>query len=596
MGSGNWRKYYHPLHVERVWAGLQRCQATGEEWEDTHPILGQDGQYRWFLSRAVPIRDSQKQIVRWFATATDVTAQIEAEQRIKVLNRNLAHQIEALQTIMQVLPVGVAVAQDPECANVSGNAALREMLGLNADENLSFTDSLPFEILRDGKPLLPGQLPIQQAIQSKSSIGGTELEIRRRDGHLVHTVTSASPLFDDFGNVRGAVAAHFDVTSRRAMEDTLRERAELMDLASEAIMVRDAQGLVRYWNAGAELLYGWRRDEIVGRHMHNTLQTTFPVSTAEIHDTLARTGRWEGNLIQHTKNGMEITVSCRKALKNEKNGSGTILEINHDITGELRIQEVLQKTEKLAAMGRVAGMIAHEINNPLEAITNAIFLLRSHASLDDEARDYARMANDELRRVAHITRQTLSFYRESQQAVSVDIAEILEDVLAIHRPSAEKSGITLQMKTRSHNAILGLPGELRQVFLNLVVNAIQAMPRGGCLRVYVHESVERTGQRKGVRISICDTGTGIRREDGEKVFEPFFTTKSMKGTGLGLWISRGIVHKYEGTIRFRTLRRGSSNATCFSVFLPSAQRAGDVLPFDDSDSLNQLPLWSSLAS
>jgi signal transduction histidine kinase len=330
--------------------------------------------------------------------------------------------------------------------------------------------------------------------------------------------------------------------------------------------------------------------------MHNTLETRFPVPFSEIQEITARTGRWEGNLIQRTKNGTEITVSCRKALKNEEDGSGTILEINRDITTELRMQEVLQKTEKLAAMGRVAGMIAHEINNPLEAITNAIFLLRSHPSLNDEARDYARMANEELRRVAHITRQTLSFYRESQQAVPVDVAEILEDILAIHRPSAAKSGITLQMKTRNHNAILGLPGELRQVFLNLIVNAIQAMPKGGCLRVHVHESMERTGQRKGVRISICDTGTGIRQEDGEKVFEPFFTTKSMKGTGLGLWISRGIVHKYEGTIRFRTLRQGCSNLTCFSVFLPSAQTPGDALPFDDSDSLNQLPLWSSAAS
>jgi len=596
----SWRKYYHPSHVERVCTGLQHSLDTGEEWEDTHPILGQDGRYRWFLSRAVPIRDSQKRVVRWFATATDVTAQIEAEERIKILNRNLAQQINQLQTIMQVLPIGVAVAEDPECRKVSGNAALLETLGMNANENLSrdgLQDGVPaFEVFRDNQRLPARQRPLQRAIRTKSAIHGSELEIRRRDGNLIHAVVSASPLLDDFGEVQGAVATCFDVTSRRTMEDTLRERAELMDLASEAIMVRDRRGLVRYWNAGAERLYGWKREEIIGRHMHNTLETTFPIPFPEVQDITAKTGRWEGNLIQRTKNGTEVTVACRKALKTEEDGSGTILQINRDITSELQMQEVLQKTEKLAAMGRVAGMIAHEINNPLEAVINAVFLLLNNPSLDSDARDFAEMANAELRRVAHITRQTLSFYRESRQPVPVAIAEILEDILSLHQQSLTKSGVTPQVKMRSRHAILGLPGELRQVFLNLVVNAIQSMPEGGRLRVHVHESTERKGLRKGVRISISDTGTGIQPEDGEKIFEPFFTTKSMKGTGLGLWISRGIVHKYEGTIRYRSLRRGCRNMTCFSVFLPGAHVPLDVLPFDTCESPDQLPLWEPKAS
>jgi PAS domain S-box-containing protein len=597
-GDG-WMNYYHPSHVERVCAGLRNSIDTGEEWEDTHPILGQDGRYRWFLSRAVPIHDSQNRVVRWFATATDVTCQIEAEERIKVLNRNLAQQINQLQTIMEVLPVGVAVAEDPECTKVSGNTALREMLGMNANENLSLVGfpegAAPFAFYQDLQRVPIDRRPLRQAVRTKSAIGGSELEIRRQDGRLIHAVVSASPLLDDFGEVQGAVAAVFDATSRRAMEETLRERAELIDLTSEAIIVRDRLGLVRYWNLGAERLYGWKRNEIIGKHLHNTLETRFPIPFQDIQDMIAWTGRWEGNLIQRTKNGTEITIACRKALKTE-DGSGTILEINRDITGELQIQEVLRKTEKLAAMGRVAGMIAHEINNPLEAIINAVFLLLKHPSLDAEARDYAQMANEELRRVAYITRQTLSFYRESQQPVPVAITEILENILSLHQQSLVKSGVTPQVKMRSRQTILGLPGELRQVFLNLVVNAIQSMPNGGRLRVHVHESMERQGLRKGVRISICDTGTGIQPEDGERIFEPFFTTKSMKGTGLGLWISRGIVHKYEGTIRYRSLRRSCRNITCFSVFLPGAHEPSDALPFDKSESPDQLPLWEPKAS
>jgi PAS domain S-box-containing protein len=575
MQAGGWVQCYHPGEVERVCTGLQHSQETGQEWEDTHQILGKDGGYRWFLSRAVPIRDSQNRLVRWFGTATDVTSQIEAEEKIKTLNRDLLQQITKMETIMQVLPVGVGIAQDPECATVSGNAALRGILGIPEGEKLELGTQggdPGFEVFRANQALLPDQLPMRQAVRTKSQVGSRELEIRRKDGRTVHTVVSASPLFDDHGKVQGAVGAYFDVTERRAMEDALRERVALMELASEAIMVRDRLGLVRYWNAGAECLYGWKREEMIGRHMHDTLKTKFPVPAAEIQEAIARTGRWEGKLVQRTKNGAEVTVASRKALKPEEHGTGgTILEINRDITSEVRMQEVLQKAEKLAAMGRVAGAIAHEINNPLEAIINAVYLLRNHPSLDEDVRHFARMAYEELQRVSHITRQTLSFYRESEHAVPVVLGQILEDVLWLQRTTLSKNGIDCHMKNRSNHTILGFPGELKQVFLNLLGNAIQAMPNGGRLRVHVHESIEPRGQRKGIRVSLCDTGTGIKHEHAEKVFEPFFTTKSMKGTGLGLWISRGIVHKYEGTIRFRTLRSGSSYMTCFSVFFPGSR-------------------------
>jgi len=243
---------------------------------------------------------------------------------------------------------------------------------------------------------------------------------------------------------------------------------------------------------------------------------------------------------------------------------------NTDITERKQAEEALVKSERLAAMGRLAGIIAHEINNPLEAISNAFYLLRDHPSLDEEARYYSKLAEEELARVAHITKQTLSFYRESQRAIALSLAEVLDNVIELQSRNLHMNSVALEKQFRTQGQIQGYPVELKQVFLNIIGNAVQAMPNGGRLRVALRESSGRKSGRRGFRISICDTGVGIRPEHAKRLFEPFFSTKEAKGTGLGLWISKGIIQKYEGTIRFRSLTVGGRNATCFSVFIPTS--------------------------
>jgi PAS domain S-box-containing protein len=351
--------------------------------------------------------------------------------------------------------------------------------------------------------------------------------------------------------------------------EELSERADLLDLASEAIIVRDMNGLTRFWNSGAETIYGWRREEILGKDLHAMLATRFPSSFSEVQSSLATTGRWEGNLHQRTRDGREITAACRKVVKKDKTGSPTVvLETIRDITATLRAEEVLRNAEKMAAMGRVAGIIAHEINNPLEAILNIFHLLRNHTSLDAEAMEYTRMAEQELVRVAHIVKQTLSFYRESQQPVTVSIAEVLDNVLELQSRNIQLQGITLEKRYAAEATVHGFPGEFRQVFMNLIVNAIQSMPQGGRLRINVRKHFDSRTMKPGVSVSIIDTGSGISPEHARELFEPFFTTKSTKGTGLGLWISKGIVQKYEGKICFRSVRQSNGYTTCFQVMLP----------------------------
>jgi PAS domain S-box-containing protein len=356
----------------------------------------------------------------------------------------------------------------------------------------------------------------------------------------------------------------------RENENLLRERADLLELASEAILVRDLSGVLTYWNAGAEALYGWERSEVLGNPIHEILRTDFPAEATSRESTLINRGRWDGNLIQKTRDGREVIVASRQVFKKEV---GSILEINRDITAQIRAEEALRQTERLAAMGRVAGIIAHEINNPLEAITNAFYLLRNHPSLDEEARYYAQLGEMELARVGHITKQTLGFYRESQHPVDVPIAEILDDVLQLQGRQLLMSRIKVNKKYFAAGEIRGFPVELRQVFLNLISNAIQAMPDGGDLRIRMGTRWNEANRRADLCISICDTGDGISPEHAKHLFEPFFTTKSTKGTGLGLWISQGIIQKYDGKIRFRSIHFKDRHITSFRVVLPGANSA-----------------------
>jgi two-component system, NtrC family, sensor kinase len=357
----------------------------------------------------------------------------------------------------------------------------------------------------------------------------------------------------------------------RKSEAQFRVRAELLELASEAIMVRDSDDHVVFWNAGAENLYGWRREEAIGQSIHQMLRTVFPVPREEIVATLNTDEWWQGNLTQQTRDGREIIVACRKTMNRETN---LVLEVGRDITAQIRAEQALLESEKLAAMGRVAGIIAHEINNPLAAITNLFYLLRGHSSLDNDARQIASLAEQQLERVSHITRQTLSFYRESKQPIAIPVRDLIDDVLALQESMLRGSGIHVKKDYSPGCVVRGFPAELRQVFLNLIGNAVQAMPEGGTLRVNVKESTDWTREPlHGTTVSILDTGAGIQPGDEEKIFQPFFSTKSTKGTGLGLWISKGIVQKYDGRISFRSHRRGESCVTCFRVFLPGTPAA-----------------------
>ena len=242
-------------------------------------------------------------------------------------------------------------------------------------------------------------------------------------------------------------------------------------------------------------------------------------------------------------------------------------------------EEALARSEKLASMGRLAASIAHEINSPLSALTNTIYLLSTHSALDATARQYVAMADEELRRAARITKQVLAFYRESPKPERCKMAEVLDDVLELYQPKLIKSNIAVTRDYRNEGSINGYPSEMRQVFANLVGNAMDAMSKGGTINVRVSATRDwASPSRCGVRISIADSGLGISRQNQKSVFHPFFTTKGESGTGLGLWLSRGIVRRHGGRMNLRSRTKGEPRGAVFSIVLPAAGEESQLTP------------------
>jgi PAS domain S-box-containing protein len=242
-----------------------------------------------------------------------------------------------------------------------------------------------------------------------------------------------------------------------------------------------------------------------------------------------------------------------------------------DVTDQKRMEAALRDSEKLATTGRLAAAIAHEINNPLEALANLFYLLETHPSLDDDARRYANLANKELQRVAHITKQMLAFYRHSAAPVPLKLSEILDGVIELYETKLTRKNIAVQRHYAGETIVRGFPSDLRQLFANLLGNAIEASGGNRTIRLHISNSRDWMNlNRRGVRVAIADSGSGIPPATRKKLFEPFFTTKGEAGTGLGLWVSKGIVQKHEGTISFRSSVRQGSNGTVFSVFIPAS--------------------------
>ncbi|HUS18791.1 MAG TPA: PAS domain-containing sensor histidine kinase [Terriglobales bacterium] len=236
-----------------------------------------------------------------------------------------------------------------------------------------------------------------------------------------------------------------------------------------------------------------------------------------------------------------------------------------DTQDRKRAEEALRRSEKLASAGRLSATIAHEINNPLEAVTNLLFLIKSNEKVDPEAKGFLEMMEHELNRVVHITKQTLAFYRDAASPGLIPLREMADGLMTIYGKRATSKELDVRIECPSDLQVISNPGELRQIISNLLSNALDAVPAGGRITLRLRKA--GLAPRAGVRITVADNGSGIAPGDRRKIFEPFFTTKEKVGTGLGLWVCRDLVEKNGGRIRYRSSQSGRRGTT-FSLFVP----------------------------
>jgi len=323
----------------------------------------------------------------------------------------------------------------------------------------------------------------------------------------------------------------------------------------------------------------------LSRHLGRTLPELLPAAVAkQLEDTILRVFADEepvGNLELTGYHGDPqrawtwlASVYPVRTKPQEVRWAGVIVL---DASERKKSEEALRKTEKLAATGRLAASIAHEINNPLEAITNLLFLLRNYCQLEDPALGYVVMAEHEARRISEITQQTLRFYRQSTSPARANMGDLLDSVLTLYHGKLNTLNIHVQRDYDPAMDLFCFAGEVRQVFANLVANSIDAMAEGGRLMVRARHSRNwKAPEETGVRFTIADTGCGMEPAVRARVFEPFFTTKEVTGTGLGLWVSHEIIVKSRGLVhvRSRVARNGRSHGTVFQIFLPDQPNEG----------------------
>jgi signal transduction histidine kinase len=253
-------------------------------------------------------------------------------------------------------------------------------------------------------------------------------------------------------------------------------------------------------------------------------------------------------------------------------------QLHREITERKRMEQALLNSEKLAATARLASTMAHEINNPLDAIGNLIFLL-APLQASPEAQAYISTLDQQVRGLSRIATQMLKFNRDQNRPSEFKLEELIREVLDFYRPQAERQGLAIIQRLETEGKIEGFRGEIIQVVTNLLLNALEVTPVGGKVVVHLYPAPAwlcGVHKRCGFCLSVADTGGGIDPQHYQRIFEPFFTTKGDKGTGLGLWLCTGIVNRVCGSIRVWSSRRPGRSGTCFSVFLPAEE--GTFIP------------------
>ncbi|MFP5277779.1 MAG: PAS domain S-box protein [Acidobacteriota bacterium] len=544
----NWFSRIHPPDRNRVELLMYEGHRLGRmdfEYRYQHPDLG----LRWLQCKG----QRRMSETRMFGMVQDITTRKKAEEAAQQLAAIVASSDDAI------------ISKDLKGIVTSWNPAAERMYGYTAEEMIGqpITKIVPPELYADEARILA-------TIARGERIEHFDTVRMKKDGELIQVSLTVSPVRDENGAIIRASKIARDTSEHRRRDEFRYRLAALVESSEDAIVSKDLNGIVTSWNPAAERLFGFTAEEMIGQPILKIIPPEMYSDETRILTTIARGERIEHfETVRRKKNGEPIEISLTiSPIRDETGKVIGAAKIARDITQQKKAERALRTSERLASVGRLAATVAHEINNPLEAVTNLVFLAR-HTAAKEEVRKYLGMAEEELERVSHLTKQTLGFYRETKGVTEVRLGALVDSLLSVFIPRMRAKGIELCREIDNEVEIRAIPGEIRQVIANLISNSIDAIRGNGQIRVRVSPARRwRASSERGVRFSIADTGSGIPEAIRAQVFEPFFTTKRDVGTGLGLWICKSIVENHRGTIRVWSRTTPDDSGTVFSVFLP----------------------------
>jgi PAS domain S-box-containing protein len=487
---------------------------------------------------------------------------------------------ETTQVVLDNVPVGILLA-DSEGKVILGNRSAQRILRRPVSE---IATRMPHDgwvaFHPDGRRLEDHEYPLPRAMHSGEPIAPEDLLYQRGDGSIAWISVAAAPIFDGKEGVSGGVVAISDIDHQKRTDSNLHRSDErfrrLIEHSTVGLIIGDVEGHITYANPAILNLLGYTPEEVASGALQWSELTPpeFSAADEKAIEELRLTGTaasYQKSLRAKDGRLLPFLVGATM-IPSPRSGdaSSEIAVFATDLSTQKQAESALIQSEKLAAVGRLAASISHEINNPLEAITNLLYLARRSSDIPEEVASFLDSADQELQRVTQISIQTLRFHRQSTKPRLITSEELLGPTLALYHGRISNSNIRLELQHRGAGPITCYEGDIRQVLNNLIGNAIDSMRSGGRLIVRTGKARLRGSGAPAIRITIADTGHGIPPAVMRRMYEPFYTTKGMNGTGLGLWISRGIIDKHRGQIQARSRLSNGCGGTVFSLLLPAS--------------------------
>ena len=531
----------------------------------------QDLRDHWHRLHILPYRTLDNKIDGVVLVLVDIDA-------MKNANEQLRHSAEFFHGIIDTVREPLVVL-DAELRVIAVNGSFQNTFKIAAEQ------AIHQSLFKLGQWNVPGlRVLLEEVLSKQQPVADFEMEHDFENIGPRRMLLNARTLFQTDARQPMILLAIEDITDRRQSEEramNLQQRIEqqwrihstTLSSITDFAYTFDREGRFLYANQPLLDMWDLNLEEAVGK---NFSELPYPEDLAARLDRQVQqvfaTGQKLADEIPYTS--PRGVAGYYEYILNPVIGADGTVELvvgsTRNLTERKLAEAALIKSEKLAASGRLAAALAHEINNPLQAITNLMALLGHSPQLDLQDQEYARLAMQELDRVAHLVRQSLGFYRESTLPSAMNMQEVLEGVLTLYRRHLEEKRITVTKWFRLDGPLESYPGDIRQVFSTLLLNAIDAMNRDGRLVLRVSQSLNwrKSPPVDGVRITLADNGTGISADNRDRIFEPFFTTKGDRGTGLGLWVAQEIMQRLGGSIQVRSTTHPGKSGTCFTMFFP----------------------------